>query len=215
MNKGKLIIFDWGGVIESHRVGESNIFSAIIRVMKRMECKFNDEIMIQKYNNSSNNGVVIGTINDICEVKKWYEIIKEDFGISKTFNEFVSVYEEEFSKVYYYKEVIELINAIKDKCQLGILSNLIYIDKNRLDSQVNLSRFDYVWLSFELGYIKPQEEIYKIVENDCQINANNILFIDDSRDNILMAKKRGWCTCQSYGYELDIIKKSVVDFLDK
>lgn len=32
----KLVIFDWGGVIESHRLGEENIFNAIIRIMKRL-----------------------------------------------------------------------------------------------------------------------------------------------------------------------------------
>lgn len=214
MNKQKLIIFDWGGIIESHRIGESNIFSAIIRVMKRMRCKFDDEIILQKYNNCSNYGIFIGTVSDIFEVKRWYEILKKDFKIFGTFEEFVNVYEEEFEKVHYYKDVVEFINSLRDKCLLGILSNLIYIDKKRLDTQVKLSRFDYVWLSFELGYVKPQEEIYKIVEKDCQLDRKNILFIDDNKENVIMASKRGWNICQSYGYELDTIKKAIFQFLE-
>lgn len=213
MNKNKLIVFDWGGVIDSHRAEESNVFSAIIRVMKRMGCKLDNELIIQKYNNCAYNRIHIGTINDSCQIKKWYQMIKSDFELSGTFDEFVSVYEEEYSKVYFYKEIIELINELQNKCQLGILSNLIYLDKSRLNSQVNLSRFDYVWLSFELGYIKPQPEIYKIVENDCQLAVKDILFIDDNTENIQMAQKRGWYTCQSYGYELDKIKKAIYDFL--
>lgn len=32
----KLVIFDWGGVVESHREGEENVFDARARVMKRL-----------------------------------------------------------------------------------------------------------------------------------------------------------------------------------
>ena len=102
---------------------------------------------------------------------------------------------------------------MKEKCKIGILSNLSYLDKQRLDKQVNLKQFDYVWLSFELKCRKPDEKIYKIVEEDCKINPEDILFIDDCKENIETAKKLGWNTCNAYGYELDKIKEKVEKFL--
>lgn len=80
--------------------------------------------------------------------------------------------------------------------------------------QVNLKEFDYVWLSFELGLRKPDERIYKVVEEQCKIKPNNIMFIDDREDNIEAARNRGWNTCNATGHELDKIKESVNRFLN-
>lgn len=112
-----------------------------------------------------------------------------------------------------YKDVVEYAHSLKEKCKIGILSNLSYLDKQRLDKQVNIKQFDFVWLSFELKCRKPDEKIYRIVEEDCKIKPENILFIDDSKENIETAKKLGWNTCNAYGYELDKIKEKVEKFL--
>ena len=57
------------------------------------------------------------------------------------------------------------------------------------------------------------KNIYKIGEEECKIKPENILFIDDSKENIETAKKLGWNTCNAYGYELDKIKEKVEEFL--
>ena len=75
--------------------------------------------------------------------------------------------------------------------------------------------FDYVWLSCELKCSKPNEKVYKIVEKDCNISPNNILFIDDVQKNLEPAKERGWNTCNAYGYELDKIRNSVEKFINE
>ena len=129
--------------------------------------------------------------------------------------EFAKVYDEEKGKVVYYKDVIETAKKLKKYCKIGILSNLMFLDKERLDKQVKLKEFEYVWLSFELNCQKPDDKIYEIVEKDCKIKPSNILFIDDCRDNIEIAKKRGWNTCLASGYELDKIKNSIDKFLNK
>lgn len=77
-----------------------------------------------------------------------------------------------------------------------------------------MSKFDYVWLSFELKCSKPNEKVYKIVEEDCKIEPNNILFIDDFKENLKPAQAKGWNTCNACGYELEKIQKSVSEFLD-
>ena len=84
--------------------------------------------------------------------------------------------------------------------------DLIYVD---------LKVFDYVWLSCELKCSKPNEKVYKIVEKDCNISPNNILFIDDVQKNLEPAKERGWNTCNAYGYELDKIRNSVEKFINE
>lgn len=40
-------------------------------------------------------------------------------------------------------------------------------------------------------------------------------FIDDTLENILAAKKRGWQTIKATGYEFEKIKEGVRQFLDE
>ena len=76
-----------------------------------------------------------------------------------------------------------------------------------------MSQFDYVWLSYKTHLRKNTEEIFELVERDLQLPQKDILFIDDTAINIENAKKRGWNTCQAFGYELDKIKDSTYNFL--
>lgn len=43
----KLIIFDWGGVIESHKPDEYNIYDAFISVVRRLGSTLNEEDIIK------------------------------------------------------------------------------------------------------------------------------------------------------------------------
>ena len=208
MNYNKIVIFDWGGIIESHRKGEYNLDVAVENLIKHFNPKENKNIVERYYNRSVELG-----INDTKDIKedKWFKQIKEEFNLECTPQKFYDYYIKEFDNI---EDVVEYVHSLKEKCQIGILSNLGYLDKQRLDKQVELKKFDYVWLSFELKCRKPNEKIYKIVEEDCKIKPENILFIDDSKENIDTAKKLGWNTCNAYGYELNKIKEKVKEFLN-
>lgn len=90
---------------------------------------------------------------------------------------------------------------------------MIYCCYPVLDNQVDLSRFDYVCLSYLTHVRKNEKTAFQIVEQDLQVSSSNIMFIDDISVNIENAKKRGWNTCQAFGYELDKIKTSIEQFL--
>lgn len=217
MENKKLVIFDWGGIVESHRDGEYNFRTAIINFIKRFYNENVTQEMLKKYSFFSPNtdGKEISEVGDIEGVMEWFNRVKTNFNFECTFEEFCGIYEEEFMKIDYYRDVVEYAHSLKDKCLIGILSNLCYLDKNRIDMQFNLSKFDFVWLSFELECRKPNAKIYELVEKDCNIKPENILFIDDTLGNLLTAKERGWNICHAYGYELDKIKKEINMFLEK
>lgn len=153
------------------------------------------------------------TYNINLEEDKWFEKIKQEFNLKCNSEEFYNYYIKEFDKIEYYKNVVEYAHSLKNKCKIAILSNLESLDKQRLDKQVDLKQFDYVWLSCELNTRKPKDKIYEIVENDCKIEPNNILFIDDSKENIEMAKSRGWNTCLATGHELNRIKEKINELI--
>lgn len=59
-----------------------------------------------------------------------------------------------------------------------------------------LQDFDKRYVSGEMGVIKPDPRIYEMVEQDCGIAPDRLLFTDDRADNITAAARRGWRTHQ-------------------
>lgn len=59
-----------------------------------------------------------------------------------------------------------------------------------------LSEFDRRYVSGELKVTKPDPRIYQIVEEDCGIAPERLLFADDKAENIVAAAQRGWKTHQ-------------------
>jgi 2-haloacid dehalogenase len=59
-----------------------------------------------------------------------------------------------------------------------------------------LQDFDRLYVSGVMGVIKPDPRIYQMVEEDCGIAPDRLLFTDDRADNITAAARRGWRTHQ-------------------
>lgn len=57
-----------------------------------------------------------------------------------------------------------------------------------------LHEFDRPYISGHMGVIKPDPVIYQMVEDDCGLAPDTLLFADDRADNIAMAAARGWQT---------------------
>ena len=59
-----------------------------------------------------------------------------------------------------------------------------------------LTDFDRLYVSGRMGVIKPDPRIYQLVEEDCGLPPDRLLFTDDRADNITAAARRGWRTHQ-------------------
>lgn len=59
-----------------------------------------------------------------------------------------------------------------------------------------LTDFDRLYVSGRMGVIKPDPRIYEMVEADCGLPPESLLFTDDRADNITAAARRGWRTHQ-------------------
>lgn len=59
-----------------------------------------------------------------------------------------------------------------------------------------LQEFDRAYVSGRMGVVKPDPRIYEMVEEDCGIAPNRLLFADDKAENIAAAAARGWRTHQ-------------------
>ena len=205
--KNKLILFDWGNIVESHLKGYT-CYDAFNDIFYKCGYRGDKEIFgsLGKYN--------ICCIKSIKEFEKVYDEIAKDFNFNKSYNEFIDIYNKVFDKVDYFKDVAYYEVSLKSRCSIGILSDLTVFDKDRLDKQVGLDNYDYVFLSFELGLRKPNIELFKKIQNELPFEPNNILFIDDRKCNVDAAKEIGWNTLQATGLELDKIKDKCEEFLN-
>lgn len=55
-----------------------------------------------------------------------------------------------------------------------------------------LREFDRRYVSGHMGVIKPDPRIFAMVEADCRVAPQALLFTDDRHDNIAEAARRGW-----------------------
>ena len=202
----KLILFDWGNIVESHTTGYTcrDAWDELLRL-----CGYKGETpafqMLSKYE--------ISKIKTEEEFRKKYELIYKDLELTEPYKTFKDNYNKIFDKIEYYKDVADYEKSLKDKCKIGILSDLSIYDKVRLEKQVDLSQYDYVFLSFELGMKKPNKDIFEYVQEHVPFQPSDILFIDDREANIQTAKEMGWNGLQITGLELDKIKEVCEAFL--
>ena len=204
--KKKLILFDWGNIVESHTTGYT--------------CRdaFNDLFKACGYVGDSDIFTSLGkyklsSIQTVADFEKVYNQMALEYNFKTTYVEFIKLYKEIFDKIDFYKDVADFEKSLKDKCYIGILSNLTVFDKERLNKQVDLSKYDYVFLSFELGMKKPNRDIYDEVQSKLPFEPKDILLIDDRQDNIDMAKEIGWNTLKATGLELEKIKECCEKFI--
>lgn len=55
-----------------------------------------------------------------------------------------------------------------------------------------LDEFDRHYISAKMGVTKPDPRIYAMVEEDCGIAPDRLLFTDDRAENVAAAEARGW-----------------------
>ncbi len=97
-------------------------------------------------------------------------------------------------------EPISEMQAVVDSVRtsgmrLGILSNTCVAHWRWLlanDYPVLKGKFDAVVLSYEVGAMKPDPQIYEVAERLAGVAAERILFFDDRSDNIDAALARCW-----------------------
>ena len=93
---------------------------------------------------------------------------------------------------------LDLLLQLRKKYRIYLLSNtnsihFEYAKKHIFEKNGNTLNdyFDDCFLSYEIGMIKPDDEIFEYVLNEVQIFARETIFIDDSELNVESALR--WC----------------------
>jgi HAD superfamily hydrolase (TIGR01509 family) len=98
--------------------------------------------------------------------------------------------------------VIDLLPRLKKNYKLYLVSNTNSIHKKYgYQDYEFLKLFDKLILSHEVKFIKPEEEIYREVENVSDFPSEEHIFIDDILEYVDAAKRIGWDGIQFVGYD--------------
>jgi len=90
-------------------------------------------------------------------------------------------------------DVIALLPRLKKNYKLILLSNTDPIHKKYGWEHYDfLQYFDNLIVSHEAGAVKPEEKIYRAVENASGAPSEEHIFIDDIEKYVLAAKNLGW-----------------------
>jgi epoxide hydrolase-like predicted phosphatase len=96
-------------------------------------------------------------------------------------------------------ERIRLIKRLREKYRIFLLSNtssihieevnLILRRNHQVDGLGDL--FEHVFLSYEMGVMKPDAKIYSTVLSAADLVAEETLFLDDNEENVISASQLG------------------------
>ncbi len=182
MNKNfTAIFFDYGGVIE---VSDYKLMDEILKTLGITKEEWSAVYL--KYNHLTN-----------LENKEWKEVgllVAEKLGADQSQLENIAtlIDQANSSKVLN----IELIDLIKKLKNLGlktaIISNYTSTLRNKIQNQGIYALFDEIIISSEVGYQKPNSEIFEVAFGKLNVTAGQTVFIDDSSSSLSYANEIGY-----------------------
>ena len=91
-------------------------------------------------------------------------------------------------------ETHQLIKWAHQHYLVGLLSNIMpgLIDKMLAKGLLPRLDYDAVVDSSKTGYIKPEKPIYELAQKSSHVQPEAVLFVDDSRANVMAGGRMGW-----------------------
>ena len=133
-------------------------------------------------------------VDDTMDLDTYREIVNKRMGVE--FSKYIpKLFQYNIDCVTAFDYTIPMIQDLKDKgYKVYYLSNWSAWTYDLLQEA---GKFDFLKLmdggvfSYDAGYMKPNEEIYKILLNKYKINPEEAVFFDDREENIEAANKLG------------------------
>ncbi len=113
----------------------------------------------------------------------------------------------------FIKENTSLLPKLASRYKLAVISNAPSRYREELKKEGILEYFSTITLSEEIGFNKPDAELFEITLSNLGVRADEVIFIDDSYDNIVAAEKLGITTVYYDGSEQlqeQLTKKGIV-----
>jgi epoxide hydrolase-like predicted phosphatase len=185
------VLFDLGGVI----VNWHN--SWFIQEVSD-EFQLHEEELSKEFNRNLTN-ISTGRINE----KEFWHTIGKELESQKLMNFEESLLDKIFRKhVSLNNSMIELSKNLSQKgIIVGILSNTEHVTYSAVEDLLSLDHFKYKFLSYKIGHLKPEPEIYRHVIDNIPFQKEELFFIDDLKSNVESAMSEGIDSVQYSDYD--------------
>ncbi len=122
--------------------------------------------------------------------EEFLQVINAKLGKSYTFDQFRKAWVSILPSPVL--GVPELVERLAPSYRLMLLSNTNELHFHHLDEMLPvLKRFERYFLSYEIGVLKPDPAVYQVVLTNVDVPPQQILFIDDLKQNIRTAEAAG------------------------
>jgi len=133
--------------------------------------------------------------------ENYYAQMKKIFKADIQFDKFRDIYCDIFSL---NSSVLKTLSSLKGKNKLLLLSNTDTLHFNFIKKRFpEIFIFDDYILSYEVGCVKPDDKIFRAAVDRSETKPEEIVFIDDIRENVKAAEKAGLKTIH-FNSEIDL-----------
>lgn len=109
----------------------------------------------------------------------------------------------------YFDETLSVMSDLRSKgIEICLLSNAL---PNLFDTAGSLTAKNRIFVSYELGLLKPDVEIYKLVLEKLTAKPEEVIFVDDKLKNVEAAKSIG---IKGIVFNKDTIREDVKKFVN-
>jgi HAD superfamily hydrolase (TIGR01509 family) len=190
MSQISCVLFDLGGVMINWN--DSWLIQEISK-----EFRLPEEQVTKEWRKNLPD-ISIGKVDE----KKFWRTIGETLESEKLANYKESLLDRMFRKrVSLNESVISLSKQLSQNMPVGILSNTELVTFSVIEDLISLDHFKHKFLSYEIGHIKPDVEIYNHVIENIPFLKEEVFFIDDLKPNVESARNAGIDAVQYSDYD--------------
>lgn len=111
-------------------------------------------------------------------------------GVELHGDEIAFLFEIDFTVI---RPVIDRLGGLRaDGYRTALLTNSFQSFRETLEELVDMTQFDAVVDSSEVGHRKPERAIYELTASRLGVEASRIIFLDDFGPNVAGARAAGW-----------------------
>jgi glucose-1-phosphatase len=178
-SKIELVIFDLGKVILD--------FDHMITCNKLAKYSKKDALYI--YNFIFKSELLENYEKGKISSMEMFSAVSDELEIDIPFIQFKEIWSDIFSL---NDGIEQLIKRVRLHSKIAILSNTDEMHFEHIRDNVEIIKdFDWIFLSYEIGFRKPEKEIFVYAINKTGIAPEKIIFIDDIQEFVNEANKLG------------------------
>ncbi len=181
-NQIKAIVFDLGRVLVDfdHQIAAKKIAELTRKSPQQIFDLFFDSPLIQSFERGK------------IPAENFFASVSQILGLQISFEQFLLIWNQIFFLSEDNRSVYALGKSLKNSYRLALLSNInvLHFDYLKLNFPV-FDIFSDIFASCEMGFIKPEPEIYCQVISSLGVLPEEIFYVDDREELIEEASKLG------------------------